>query len=72
VEFKIFIRVQEEFVRNTFRKFFVLRVVQPTMYLKKILYCGLYNLLLWCSGGYHVSLTPKGLPFEKIKFNYRR
>jgi len=29
--------------RNVFKKSFILRVVQPAIYLKKVLYCGLYN-----------------------------
>jgi len=47
-------------------KFFLntLWVVQLAMYLKKILYYGMTNLLLWCNDDYHVSLIPKGLQFD--------
>jgi len=49
----------------------MLQVVEPAMYLKEILCCGWYNLLLWCSGGYYLSFTLKDLHLRNICFDYK-
>jgi len=36
-------QVVQSTTRNVFKKEFVLWIIQPVMYFKKILYCGLYN-----------------------------